>query len=256
MLSPWSRSLESLDLTLGQEFRVAHCEVCVTMHGNKARTFLLLVVLLLLAACAGTTAFAGAAPDPAEKHAKLEATFLEILRRIDHGEAPDSLKPLMTEQSVLWLEEMEVVAANETKAQLSERPFYEIIVVASYRMMEREGALAGIYKDKMLYLATGKKGLLNKALRLKLGSFEVKGDRGLRGLASSPKVPILFFVWEDRRWKLDLVATMPVITRGFETIGIKKEWSKTRTVIYLLEKAFRYSLRTPPDESLLDPVSQ
>jgi hypothetical protein len=108
----------------------------------------------------------------------------------------------------------------------------------------------------MLFLATGRKGLVNRALRLKLGPLEVKGDKGMRGLAASPKVPIIFFVWEDRRWKLDLITTMPVITRGFETIGVKKDWSNSRTVIYLLEKAFRYSLKTIPDDVLLDPVAQ
>lgn len=225
------------------------------MHGFKTSSIMLILAGLFLSGCAGTPTPSSSEVPKDTKLALLETTFQEILGRIDRGEAPDSLKPLLTEESVRWLEQMELVAGSETKDQLKDRPFYEIMVVASYRMMEREGALAGVYKDKMLSLATGRKGLLNKALRLKLGPLEVKGDRGLRGLAASPKVPILFFVWEDRRWKLDLYATMPVITRGFETIGIKKEWSSTRTVIYLLEKAFRHSVKVPPDESLLDPVN-
>lgn len=225
------------------------------MHGLKISSILIILAGLFLFGCASSASPPSSEAPHDTRHALLEATFQDILARIDRGDSPDSLKPLLTEESVLWLEQMELVSATETKDQLKERPFYEIMVVASYRMMEREGALAGIYKDKMLFLATGRKGLLNKALRLKLGPMEVKGDRGLRGLAASPKVPILFFVWEDRRWKLDLFATMPVITRGFETIGIKKEWSKTRTVIYLLEKAFRHTVKVPPDESLLDPVN-
>lgn len=225
------------------------------MHTWKTRTFLVLLVVLIWGCAATTTTPPGAVVDPVEKQAKLEATFQEILDRIDRGEGPDSLKPLMTDQSVLWLEDMENVAEVEGREQLEQRPFYEIMTVASYRMMKREGSLVGVYKDKMLFLATGRKGLVNRALRLKLGPLEVKGDKGMRGLAASPKVPIIFFVWEDRRWKLDLVTTMPVITRGFETIGIKKDWSNSQTVIYLLEKAFRYSLKTIPDDVLLDPVT-
>jgi len=105
----------------------------------------------------------------------------------------------------------------------------------------------------MLSLVTGPNGVIQRAVNLKLGPFEVKNDRGSVGLATSSKVPIILFTWDDSSWKLDLVATMPLITKGLETIGVKKDWSNTKLVLYLLEKEYHYNYNNI-DESLLEPV--
>ena len=105
----------------------------------------------------------------------------------------------------------------------------------------------------MLYLITAKKGILELVTSLPLGPFEVKNDRGSLGLAKSPKVPVILFVWDDISWRMDLKNSIPLITKGLESIGVKKDWSNTELALYLLEKEFRYDFRNI-DKSLLDPV--
>ena len=52
---------------------------------------------------------------------------------------------------------------------------------------------------------------------------------------------------------MDLKNSIPLITKGLESIGVKKDWSNTELALYLLEKEFRYYFRNI-DKSLLDPV--
>jgi len=227
------------------------------MHISKTSLFLgILAISLFLVGCGATVAPRGTELVYSDdvRLAKLDSTFLDLLRRSEVGESPDSLKHLLTDESLHWIDNMEYAAENEARTQLELRPFNEVMTIVSYRMFAREGRLGGIYKDKMLYLCTGHEGLLQKALRLNLGPFEIKNDRGFRGLQTSSRVPILFFVWQDNLWKLDLVATMPVITRGIETIALKKDWSSSKTAVYLLDKVYHNTLKQNPDESLLDPV--
>jgi len=208
---------------------------------------------MLLVSCAVTQPKESPAVPDSERMARLEAVFQELLDRPEKGLDPDSIKVLLTDESLRWLESMEAAAISEPRDQLEARPFNELLTIVSFRMLERDGQLTGVHKDRMLYLAASRKGFLHKAMNLKLGPFEIKNDRGYRGLATSPRVPILFFIWQDGVWKLDLVSTMPVITRGVETIGVKKKWTQSHAVLYILEKSFRSQLKVAPDESLLEP---
>lgn len=187
-----------------------------------------------------------------EKVLLLEKTFNEMLQAIGRGVAPDSLIPYITEESKFWLDDLEQVALTESKEMLSERPFHEILAVLNYRLIQREH-LFTTENYRMLYLITGKKGLLELVTSLPLGPFEVKNDRGSLGLAKSPKVPVILFVWDDVSWRMDLKNSIPLITKGLESIGVKKNWTNAALAIYLLEKEFRYDYRDI-DESLLDPI--
>lgn len=187
-----------------------------------------------------------------KKEILLENTFREMLLTIKRGVAPDSLLPYITEESRFWLEDLEQVAVTESKEMLSERPFHEILAVLTFRLFQREH----LFKTddyRMLYLVTSKKGILEMVTSLPLGPFEVKNDRGSLGLEKSPKVPILLFVWDDVSWKTDLKSSIPLITKGLESIGVKKNWSNVTLALYLLDKEFRYDYRNI-DESLLDPI--
>jgi hypothetical protein len=134
-----------------------------------------------------------------------------------------------------------------------QRPFHEILVIVTYRLLLRENVLAEYPDYKMLRFALGEKGILRRAKDLKLGPFEVKNDRGSRGLAESPKVPIVIFKWDEMRWKFDLPESMQLLTRGLETISVKKDWSNAKTAIYLLEKYYHNTFFNI-NESLLNPV--
>lgn len=187
-----------------------------------------------------------------EKQLLLENTFSEMLSKIQRGVAPDSLLPYITDESRFWLDDLEEAAKTESKEMLSERPFHELLAIITFHLFQREH-LFKTNDYRMLYLVTSKKGLLEMVTSLPLGPFEVKNDRGSLGLEKSPKVPVLLFIWDDVSWRMDLKSSIPLITKGLESIGVKKNWSNVTLALYLLEKEFRYDYRDI-DESLLDPV--
>jgi hypothetical protein len=229
------------------------------MHKFKnSRFYLLMALTLVLSACAGAntavkTSTSTVAMDDGERLVLLNQTFDRILNFNLQVEPLDSLKEMLTDESLYWLEAVENAALNEGKEQIEARPFHEILTIVTFRILERDKKLRGVYSDRLLHLALGHAGLFSKVKSLELGEFEIKVDRGQRGLQASPKVPIIFFVWEDNRWKFDLYNTMPLVLRGVETIGIKKEWEPAYTVIYLLEKLYRRQLNFDIDETLLEP---
>ncbi|MBS7391325.1 MAG: hypothetical protein KIG51_04420, partial [Fibrobacter sp.] len=62
--------------------------------------------------------------------------------------------------------------------------------------------------------------------------------------------------WDDISWKLNVKATLPLVTKGLESIGMKKEWSTKELALYLLEKEFHYTYTNIRfDDSLFDPYS-
>lgn len=223
------------------------------MHRNKIG-FAIGALLLMLCGCAGTEREEVAHSDMEPyKLARLDSSYARMLRLSAETAPADSLLPLLTLGSRDWLDTLEQAAMNEPRERVEQRPFHEIMTLVTYRLLLREHQFAGITEHRMLRLATGKHGILQKVTSLKLGPFEVKNDRGIRGLSSSPKVPVLVFAWDDRNWQLDLVETLPLVTRGMETIGVKKEWTSAETVLYILEKVY-HNTYDKVDESLLDPV--
>ena len=230
------------------------------MHLLKNIIFLgfLLSLSLGLVSCAGKATSHSSEDEGSykrvqqEKQFLLENTFKKMQSLVAQGVSPDKLYPYITDSSLFWMDTLEALAKTASKEILEQRSFCEILAVVAYRLYEREH-LWKVPEDRMLSLVTGPHGAIQRVVNLKLGSFEVKNDRGSVGLASSPNVPIILFTWDGSRWKLDLVATMPIITKGLETIGVKKDWSKTKLVLYLLEKEYHYNYNNI-DESLLEPV--
>jgi len=211
----------------------------------------LIFAALLLISCAS-------APPQSEvdlefKKQNLEKAYNALLNIPAKTAAPDSVLLLLTDDSRIWLENIERAALYEDSASVEQRPFHEIMVIVTYRLLLRENVLTEYPDYKMLRFSLGEMGILRRAKDLKLGPFEVKNDRGSRGLAQSPKVPIVIFKWDEMRWKFDLPESMQLITRGLATIGVKKEWSNSKTAIYLLDKYYHNTFFNI-DNSLLHPV--
>jgi len=183
----------------------------------------------------------------------LEVAYQNLLDIPARTAVPDSVLLILTDNSRFWIESIEQAALYEDSALVVQRPFHEIMVIVTYRLLLRENVLAEYRDHKMLRFALGEKGILRRAKDLKLGPFEVKNDRGSRGLAESPKVPIVIFKWDEMRWKFDLPESMQLLTRGLETIGVKKDWSNAKTAIYLLERRY-YRDFFNINETLLSPV--
>jgi hypothetical protein len=183
----------------------------------------------------------------------LENAYQYLLNISAKISAPDSVLLLLTDNSRYWLEGIEQAALYEDSSLVEQRPFHEILVIVTYRLLLRENVLAEYPDRKMLRFALGEKGILRRAKDLNLGPFEIKNDRGSRGLNNSPKVPIIIFWWDEMRWKFDLPESIQLLTKGLATIGVKKEWSNAKTAIYLLDKYYRNTFFYI-DESLLNPV--
>jgi hypothetical protein len=213
-----------------------------------------LPVLCALVSCAHT-ARTDYTVLPERKLAMLDSTYNALLRmtaqKPDVADA-DSILYMLTDSSVTWLDTLETAARYADSANVANRPFHEILAICLYRLLDRENELAQYPDHKMLRIARGYEGIMKRVTSLPLGHFEIKNDRGTRGLAQSPKVPILIFDWDDAPWKFNLYETVPLVVRGLETIGIKKDWTPSYTAIYLIEKYY-HSRVWKIDDSLLSP---
>ncbi|GHV11173.1 hypothetical protein AGMMS49938_01390 [Fibrobacterales bacterium] len=218
---------------------------------HETRMFVIIgLIAFLLISCASSVP--QTETDIQYKTAALETAYQTLLAIPAKTAAPDSVLLLLTDNSRYWLEDMERAAINEDSTEVDKRPFHEILVIVTYRLLQRENVLAEYPDYKMLRFALGEKGILRRAKDLKLGDFEIKNDRGSRGLAESPKVPIMIFKWDEAHWKFDLPESTKLMTRGLETIGVKKDWSNAKTAIYLLEKYY-HNVFLNVNETLLNP---
>ena len=229
-----------------------------------------LVAFLLLSACAGSPD--GSSRDgllkntPQDAQAKdaqyqeriqdkqtlLENMFQNFLDGIRNGASAEVLYSYLTDSSEYWLDTLERHARVYDAEKLDSCQFYEAYSIILYRLYEREH-LWETEDDRMLYMLLSKSGMLDRFLRLQLGPMKVKNDRGSIGLAKSPDVPIMLFVWDDQTWKLDLPATLPLITKGIESIAVKKNWTNRKLALYWIEKEYHMTY-SRLDDSLLEPI--
>ena len=187
-----------------------------------------------------------------DKKALLEQMFVKFQNAIRMNVEADTLLALLTDTSEYWIDTLEQHARTYTEENLDTCQFYEAYAILLYRLYEREHLFAGP-DDKMVYLLLSKSGMVNKLSSLKLGPMEVKNDRGSVGLASSPKVPIMIFEWDDSAWKLNLPQTLPLITKGIESIAVKKSWSSKKLALYWLDKEYHLTY-SRLDDSLYEPI--
>lgn len=182
----------------------------------------------------------------------LEQMFVDFQNAIRMNVGADTLFAMMTDSSEYWVDSLELHARTYTVENLDTCQFYEVYAILLYRLYEREHLFANP-DDKMVYLLLSKSGMINKLTSLKLGPMEVKNDRGSVGLATSPKVPIMIFEWDDSSWKLDLPQTLPLITKGIESIAVKKKWSSKKLAMYWLDKEYHQTY-SRLDDSLYEPI--
>ena len=187
-----------------------------------------------------------------DKQQMLESMFSNFLDAVRNGASAETLYGYLTDTSEYWLDTLEVHARRSDADALDTCQFYEAYSILLYRLYEREH-LWQTEDDRMLFMLLSKSGMLDRFLRLQLGPMKVKNDRGSIGLAKSPDVPIMLFTWDDQSWKLDLPATLPLITKGIESIAVKKNWTSRKLALYWIEKEYHMTY-SRLDESLLDPI--
>ena len=242
------------------------------MHAQKDKILVAIAMafLMLLSACAGATdntsskKSSGIANQNAQaknaqyqervqdKQALLENMFQNFLDGIRNGASAEVLYGYLTDSSEYWLDTLEVHARRYDAEKLDSCQFYEAYSIILYRLYEREH-LWETEDDRMLFMLLSKSGMLDRFLRLQLGPMKVKNDRGSIGLAKSPDVPIMLFVWDDQTWKLDLPATLPLITKGIESIAVKQNWTNRKLALYWIEKEYHMTY-SRLDDSLLEPI--
>ena len=232
---------------------------------NKIVLALLVSVFAIMAGCAGSSN--GSTNEPAEtaavrdakvkaqesqKLAMLEEMYDLFKKSVENRAPSDILLDFLTDSSEAWLDELESHAKSYDATAMDTCQFYEAYAIVLYRLYEREH-LWTVPDYRMLYLLLYDSGFLDLAKHVKMGPFEVKNDRGSVGLASSPKVPIMLFNWDDTKWKLDLIETLPLITKGVEATAAKKNWTGAKLALYWLDKKYHLQY-SRLDESLLEPI--
>ena len=239
------------------------------MHAlkNKIVLPLLTALTLGLAACAGSAATpqeeavtqnaqqknAQVLERAMDKQAALEQMFANFLNAVRTGVSADTLYDYyLTDTARYWLDTLENHARVYDAAALDTCKFYEVYSIIMYRLYEREH-LWESENDKMLFMILSKSGMLSRFTKLKLGPMKVKNDRGSIGLAKSPDVPIMIFEWDDQMWKLNLPETVPLITKGIESIAVKKDWTNRKLALYWIEKEYHMTY-SRLDDSLLEPI--
>lgn len=187
-----------------------------------------------------------------DKQAMLESMFQRFLDAVRNGSDAETLYGYLTDTSEYWLDTLENHAKTYNSEALDTCQFYEAYTIILYRLYEREHLWA-TDEDRMLFMMLSKSGMLDRLTNLPLGPMKVKNDRGSIGLAKSPEVPIMIFEWDDTAWKLNLPETVPLITKGIESIAVKKNWSGKKLALYWIEKEYHMTY-SRLDESLLEPI--
>ena len=241
------------------------------MHVMKNKIVVALVAAFAMAfvACAGTSEQSGNG-SPAEtgasaqvknaqyegqqqdKQAMLESMFQGFLSAVRNGSDAETLYGFLTDTSEYWLDTLENHAKAYDAEALDTCQFYEAYSIILYRLYEREH-LWESDEDRMLFMMLSKSGMLDRLTNLPLGPMKVKNDRGSIGLAKSPEVPIMIFEWDDQTWKLNLPETIPLITKGIESIAVKKNWTAKKLALYWIEKEYHMTY-SRLDESLFEPL--
>lgn len=232
---------------------------------NIVLSALILPAALVLSSCATTKEVAKSVTEPSasekdakyqerkqDKQAMLEQMFQDFRVAVQTNRNADDMLDLMTDTTEYWLDTLENHARSYNEENLDTCQFYEVYAILLYRLYEREHLFESP-DDKMLYLLLSKSGIVDRLTNLQLGPMEVKNDRGSVGLASSPKVPIMIFEWDDSAWKLNLPQTLPLITKGIESIAVKKNWSSKKLALYWIEKEYHQDY-SRLDDSLFEPV--
>lgn len=236
------------------------------MHTIKNK----IVMALAIGACVFFSACAGSAKDEAgldapasvkndkvvvreaDKQAMLETMFKDFLVAIHEDTPADDLYAMMTDSSEYWLDTLENHAKTYKPEDLDTCQFYEVYSILLYRLYEREH-LWQVPEDRMLWLYKSKAGIIHNFTKLKMGPMKIKNDRGSIGLEQSPEVPIMIFEWDDKSWKLDLVETVPLITKGIEATAVKKSWSNKKLALYWLDREYHMTY-SRLDDSLCEPI--
>jgi hypothetical protein len=188
----------------------------------------------------------------ADKQAMLETMFKDFLVAIHEDTPADDLYAMMTDSSEYWLDTLENHAKTYKPEDLDTCQFYEVYSILLYRLYEREH-LWQVPEDRMLWLYMSKAGIIHNFTKLKMGPMKIKNDRGSIGLEQSPEVPIMIFEWDDKSWKLDLVETVPLITKGIEATAVKKSWSNKKLALYWLDREYHMTY-SRLDDSLCEPI--
>lgn len=187
-----------------------------------------------------------------DKQTMLETMFAGFLSAVREGASAETLYGYLTDTSEYWLDTLENHARVYDSESLDTCLFYEAYSILLYRLYEREH-LWESEEDRMLFMMLSKSGMLDRLTKLPLGPMKVKNDRGSVGLQKSPEVPIMIFEWDDQSWKLNLPETIPLITKGIESIAVKKNWSGKKLALYWIEKEYHMTY-SRLDESLFEPL--
>lgn len=208
----------------------------------------LLSITLLLGSCAAVKEGAAVLPGEQDQLASLHRLWEEL------GEATNSadtrrFTALLTQESADWLDTLVEGIERMPEEAIRARPFHEAFLVLGSRFLFRNQELESYHYDNVIAATLKERPLHGLFSRGEFGNFWFENEEAWRGLARAGSVPLFFFRKENGRWRLDLIRTLPVVMRGLEAVGVKKNLAPADAVIYILDLHLRYSA----DASLLQP---
>jgi hypothetical protein len=168
-----------------------------------------------------------------------EQTWNHLAKAADQGNT-NLLRDHLSYESQLWIEAMASAAQFEDSLSLQKRPFYEILSITGLRYLYSSGQISSLSPEGFTEVLFHKKNFLNKGLRSrKLAPFELRDQFAVRGTLAAPQVPVVYMVYEEGAWMLDLTRTLPIISRGVGSVGAGKDWTEAQKIRFILESAFK-----------------
>jgi hypothetical protein len=174
----------------------------------------------------------------------------KYLKRAATSKDTSSFKNSLSQESQDWLQSLEDKIYNMDSNQVKDAPFYEIMVVLSLRHFIRNQSWDSVDENTILAFLLSK-GPLNTLFHNMQWAKPILGDDddGFIGFATAPQIGVLFFKEEYGQWKLDLLRSLPLVTRGIESAMIKQGKSEVDFTLQMLSTLSNYKV----SRSILSP---
>ena len=174
----------------------------------------------------------------------------EHLKKAAISKDTSSFKNSLTQETQDWIESLEGKIYNMDSNAVKEAPFYETMSILFLRHYIRNQSWDSVDENTILAFLLAK-GPLQTLFHKMQWSNPILGEDedAFIGLATAPQIGVLFFKEEYGIWKLDLLRSFPLITRGIEAAMLKQGKSKVDFTLQMITTLSPYKV----SRSILNP---
>jgi hypothetical protein len=164
-----------------------------------------------------------------------EAFFLGWRRSLQANNW-DAVAAGLNRETQFWLSDVVRSSRMDDGRQLAELPFETVVLVLTLRVDRRlDPALDDRLPALMARFLTEGSPIRRSFLKAELGDFTVRGNQAELGLREAPRVPVFYFEREDRKWRLALRNTLPLVMRGAESLSRPHGQNRLDQAVWLLK---------------------